>query len=274
MEPIELVYDTADAIPAAVKGLYTEQDGKFVLTGVTGMKTQADIDRIQEGLRKEREDHSKTKEALKPFKGLDAAEVQTKLDRIEELEAANGGKLDEDAIAKIVESRLKQATAPLQRQIDDLTETNTTLTADNEKLTGTITTGSRNEAVRKIASEMKVHGTAIADIELVAANYLEKDETTGKWIVKADAEGVTPGADVKQFMREMQKQRPHWWPKSAGGGAQGSLEGVNGGKNPFSGDTWNLTEQGQLIRTDRELANQLAVAAGTTIGGDRPAPSK
>jgi len=271
---LELTYDDATKIPAGFEKLYTITDGKATLTGVNGMKTQADIDRIQEGLRKEREDHAKTKADLKPFKGMDAAEIQEKLDRIDELEATNGGKLDEEAINKIVEGRLKQQTAPLQRKIDELTETNTTLAADNDKLTGTISTGSRNEAVRKIAAEMKVHGTAIADVELVAANYLEKDETTGKWIVKADAEGVTPGADVNQFMKEMQKLRPHWWPKSTGGGAGGGLDGVNGGKNPFSGDSWNVTEQGQLIRTDRELATQLATAAGTSIGGERPAATQ
>jgi hypothetical protein len=270
MEPIELIYDTMDAVPAAVKDLYTEQDGKAVLTGVNGMKTQGDIDRIQDGLRKEREDHAKTKADLKPFKGMDATEVQATLDRVAELEATNGGKLDDEAINKIVEARLKQKTAPLQRQIDDLTTTNGELLASNDKLTGTISTGSRNEAVRKIATEMKVHASAIPDIELVAANFLEKDEHTGAWIVKADAKGVTPGTDIKQFMKEMQKTRGHWWPTSAGGGAGGGLEGGNGAVNPFSGDGWNITQQGQLLRTDRPLAESLAKAAGTSIGGDRP----
>jgi hypothetical protein len=274
MDPIELHYESMNDVPAAVRGLYTDKDGKAVLTGVSGMKTQDDVDRVQESLRKERDDHKATKESFKPFKGMDAAEVQANLDRIGELEAASGGKLDEDAINKIVESRLKQTTGPLQRQIEELTNSNGELTATNDKLTGTISTGSRNEAVRKIAAEMKVHGTAVSDIELVAANYLEKDEHTGKWIVKADAQGVTPGADVNQFMKEMQKQRPHWWPTSVGGGANGGLDGVNGGKNPFSGNDWNVTQQGAILRSDRELASQLATAAGTSIGGDRPAPTK
>lgn len=274
MDPIELFYETMAEVPANVKFLYTEQDGKAVLTGVVGMKTQVDVDRVQEGLRKEREDHAKTKADFKPFKGMNATEVQATLDRVEELEATSGGKLDDEAINKIVESRMKQKTAPLERQIEELTTANGELTSNNDKLNGTITTGSRNEVVRKIASEMKVHGTALRDIELVAADYLEKDETTGKWIVKTDADGVTPGVDVKQFMQEMQKQRPHWWPTSTGGGAGGGMGGVNGGKNPFSGDNWNVTQQGQLINSDREVAVQLATAAGTSIGGSRPAPSK
>jgi len=271
---LELTYDDATKIPTGFEKLYTVIDGKATLTGINGMKTQGDVDRVQEGLRKEREDHAKTKADLKPFKGMNAAEVQAKLDRIPELEAAAEGKLDDEAINKIVETRMVQKIAPLERKIEELTTTNTELTADNDKLNGTITTGSRNEAVRKIAAEMKVHGTAIADVELVAASFLEKDETTGAWIVKADAQGVTPGTDIKQFMKEMQKIRPHWWPASTGGGSQGGIDGVNDGKNPFSGDDWNLTEQGQILRTDRELATQLATAAGTSIGGDRPAQSK
>jgi len=271
---LELTYEDATKIPAGFEKLYTITDGKATLTGINGMKTQGDIDRVQEGLRKEREDHAALKAKFKPFKDMNPEETQATLDRIAELEAANGGKLDDEAINKIVEGRIAQKTAPLQRQIDDLTEKNTELTTDNDKLNGTITTGSRNEAVRKIAAEMKVHGTAIADVELVAASFLEKDETTGAWIVKADAQGVTPGTDIKQFMKEMQKIRPHWWPASTGGGAGGALDGVNGGKNPFSGDGWNLTEQGALLRSDRDLATQLATAAGTTIGGERPAASQ
>lgn len=271
---LELTYEDTTKIPAGFEKLYTITDGKATLTGINGMKTQVDIDRVQEGLRKEREDHAKTKADLKPFKGMDPVETQKTLDRIAELEAVSGGKLDDEAINKIVEGRLTQSTAPLQRQIDDLTTKNTELTTINQDLTGTISTSSRNEAVRKVAAEMKVHGTAIEDVELVAANYLEKDEHTGNWIVKADASGVTPGTDVKQFMKEMQKIRPHWWPTSTGGGAGGGLGGLNGGKNPFSGDSWNLTEQGSLIRSDRELATQLATAAGTRIGGERPAATQ
>lgn len=263
-------YDSMSEIPSGFEKLFTEKDGKAVLTGITGMKTQADIDRLQESLRKEREDHNSTKASLKPFKGLDAAEIQAKLDRIEELEAAAGGKLDEEAINKIVEARINTKTAPLTRQIEELTNTNKELEEQNGKLSGTLTTSERNAEIRKAAAEMKVHSTAIPDVELVAANYLKKDEHSGRWVVKDDAQGVTPGADINQFMKEMQKQRPHWWPESVGGGSRGGLDGVNNNVNPFKADSWNATQQGQILRTDRALAENLAKAAGTTIGGPRP----
>ena len=43
---LELSYDTKDAIPNGFAELYTEKDGKFVLTGVNGMKTQTDVDNV------------------------------------------------------------------------------------------------------------------------------------------------------------------------------------------------------------------------------------
>lgn len=274
MEPLELSYDDMNAVPEAFRGLYTEKGGKAVLTHINGMKTQADVSAVQEGLRKEREDHTATKELLKPFKGLDATETRATLARIAELETAAGGKLDDEAINKIVEARIAQKTAPLQLQIEELTTANGELTTTNGELTGTIQTRDRNSAIRKVAAEMKVHSTAMPDIELVAGSFLELDEHSGQYVVKQDAKGVTVGADIKQFMKEMQQQRPHWWPASEGGGAQGDLKGINGGNNPFKGDTWNSTQQGQMFRSDPTLAKSMAEAAGTSIGGPRPAPAK
>jgi len=267
---LELMYDSMGAIPAGFEKLYTEKDGKAVLTGISGMKTQADIDRVQEGLRKEREDHAKTKADLKPFKGMNPEEVQATLDRVAELEAAAGGKLDDEAINKIVESRLKTQTAPLTRQIEELTTKNAELEENVGNLSGTLTKSERNAAVRKAAAEMKVHSTAIPDVELVAESYLEKDEHSSRWVVKDGVEGVTPGADINQFMKEMQKVRPHWWPESVGGGAGGMGPGGVSSTNPFKADSWNVTEQGALIRSDRPAAEAAAKAAGTTIGGPRP----
>jgi hypothetical protein len=69
----------------------------------------------------------------------------------------------------------------------------------------------------------------------------------------------------------MQKQRPHWWPTSAGGGAGGGGGGFGGEPNPFSAEHWNLTAQGAIIRDKGTAAAEtLAKAAGTKIGATRP----
>lgn len=273
MDPLEVTYDSLDEVPESFKDLYSEKDGKAVLTGVNGLKTNQDVLNVQEALRKERADHAAAKEALKPWKTLgdDPNEIQQKLDRIGELEAAAGGKLDESKIQEMVEQRLGQKTAPLERQ---LKETNTTLEElqnENSQLKNTLVSRDRNDAVRAVATEMKVLSTAIPDVEMIAGAYLERDETTGEFIVKADAKGVTPGADVKQFMKEMQKQRPHWWPQSQGGGAGGGKGFGDSDENPWSAKGWSLTKQGQYVKEHGMAeAQKAAASAGSKIGATRP----
>ena len=268
---IDLSYDSQDAIPESARGLFDEVDGKFVLSGVNGMKTQTDVANVQEALRKEREDHAAAKTALSPWSSLGKPEeVQAKLDRIPELEAAAKGKLDDDAINGIVEGRLTQKTAPLERNISTLTEENSALKKENESFKTAMERRDMSDQLRGVALEMKVLPTAVSDIEIIAASYLEKD-ASGNFVVKADAQGVTPGVDVKQFMKEMQKMRPHWWPQSEGGGAGGG-DGLNGGSNPFTHDNWNMTEQSKVYREQgAEIATRMAKAAGTTVGGPKPA---
>lgn len=268
MDPIEIEYDSIEDVPEAFRELYTEQDGKAVLTHVRGLKTERDVTNVQEALRKEREAKKEVEGQLKAWKGMDPEETKQKLDRIEELETAAGGKLDDDAINKIVESRLKQHTAPLQRQIEELTEANGALTQERDQATGTIKDMRMTSAIRNAAASAKVINTAIPDVEIIAKSAFEMTED-GELITKENS-GATPGIGLEAYFREMQQKRPHWFPQSEGGGAGGGDRRAPGGKNPFSAEHWNMTEQGKLVRENRELAEQLAKSAGTTIGGSKP----
>lgn len=276
--PIELSYENREALPAAFQNdeVFNElfsvgDDGKITVTGVTGMKTQQDVDAVKEALRKEREDHSKAKDALKPWGDLNAEETLAQLDRIKELEAAAGGKLDEEKLNQLVEGRLSQKTGPLERQIKELTEAKAALETENGTLKSSIESRDRNDSVRSVAAESKAHSTAIPDIEMAASAMLEKNDD-GKWVTKSDIDGLTPGLDVKGWMKEMTKLRPHWWPESEGGGGRGGGGGNSfTGNNPFSHEHWNMTEQGRIMNEQgREVADRMAKAAGTTVGGPRP----
>jgi len=273
MDPLEITYDTLDAVPEAFRSLYVENDGKAVLTHINGMKTNQDILNVQEALRKERADHSAAKNALHPWAklGTDPAEIQTKLDRITELETAAGGALDETKLQSLVEARLAQRTAPLERQLRETTVTLEGILAENTGLKGTLISRDRNAAIRSIATEMKVLPTAIADVEMVAGMFLERDDISGDFIVKADAKGVTPGADIKQFLKEMQVQRPHWWPQSQGGGAGGGRGMGDSEDNPWSIKGWSLTKQGQYVKEHgMAKAEEAAKSANSKIGATRP----
>lgn len=271
MEPIELEYDTMDEVPEAVRGLYTETDGKAILTGVRGMKTQQDVDNVQEALGKERNLRRDYEKQLKPWKDMDPEEVRSKLDRIGELETAAGGKLDDDAINKIVETRLTARTAPLERRIDELQENLGATIQERDAAKGTITDMRMSSAIRDAATRAKITPSALSDVEIIAKSGFEFSED-GK-LVTTEKSGVTPGLGLDAYFKEMTKSRPHWWPASEGGGAGGgSGGGMNGAKNPFSAEHWDMTKQGALVREDREQAEQLAKLAGTTIGGRRPQP--
>lgn len=276
MDPLELTYDSLDVVPEAFRPLYSEKDGKAVLTGISGIKTQSDVSNVQEALRKERADHAAVKEMLKPWTSLGKKpdEIQTILDRVPVLEAAAEGKIDDAKIQSLVESRLVQKTAPLERQVRDLTTELNTTRAERDDLRTGIQRREMADVVRSVATEMKVIPTAVADIELIASSYLERDES-GQFIVKAGISGVTPGLDVRGFMKEMQKVRPHWWPQSAGGGANGGLAGLGGDPNPWAPAHWNVTAQGKLIK-DKGVAEaeKIAKAAGSFIGATKPPAKK
>lgn len=271
---IKAIEDTLDNVPAQFHELYTETDGKFVLTGVEGIKPQQEFDKVYKGLGSERDSHKATKAKLDVWAKLGTPEeVQGKLDRIAELETAAGGKLDEAAIEKLVTTRLSSKTAPLERQVQQLTaqlgEKDTIIAGFSaEKTTRTITDHLR----AAVAKQEGFQASAFEDAAMLAERVFTVDED-GRVVTK-DNVGATPGVDAAVWLTEMQQKRPHWWGPTQGGGARGNNGGNNGGANPFTAENWNMTEQGALVNSNRARAEQMAKAAGTTIGGPKPLPRK
>jgi hypothetical protein len=273
MSTLEITYPTLDVIPEPFRPLYEDQGGVFTLTKVNGLKSQKDIDALSGALAKERNDHKLVKDSMKVWEGLDPTTVRGELSKIEEYKAASAGKLDEAAINKLVESRLAQKAGPLEASLKGVATERDDFKSKWEKAVGELHKRDLNDSIRAVATDMKVHATALPDIEMVAGVMMERVEGDGAvtYITKAGLPGITPGLDMKGFLKEMQKLRPHWWPQSAGGGAGGG-NGLGAGEaNPFSFEGWNVTKQGQIITTQGQAAaDMLAKAAGTTVGGPRP----
>lgn len=264
---LKIRYAKKEDIPEKYAELYTEQNGEWVLTGVAGIKSDEDIARVQEGLRKEREDHKETKKKLARFGDMDPDELFQKLDRIDELEAAAGGKLDETKINEMVETRLRSRVAPIERE-------NKQLKADLAERDTTIQEFQSKERTRKItditraaAKKAGVRDEAIDDAIMYAERLFEVNE--GNEVVSRDGVGITPGISPEVWLTDQRSVKTHWFPESKGSGARGG-DGGGFGNNPFSKEHWNMTEQGRLVQTDRAKAEQMAKAAGTTIGGPRP----
>lgn len=271
------VYDKIDDIDEPYRGLFTERDGKHHFTGVEGLPTPEDVARLTASLGKERTDHKTTKEKYKPWDtvGKTHEEIQALLDKLPELEAAAEGKLDETKINGLVEGRLRAKIAPVERDLISTRNENLALKTENEGLKAANIRREIKDAVLVDIRELKVIAEAEEDVLLYADRLFEKDEA-GK-IVTKDGVGVTPGLSPKAWLTDQQAKRPHWWPRSGGTGGNGDGNGGGGFKgtvNPFSHEGWNLTAQGNLLRTDATKAESMAKAAGTTIGGPRPAPKK
>jgi hypothetical protein len=261
-------YDNYDSIPSAVRHLYRQVGEKWCIISAGEIKTSEDVTRVQEGLRKEREDHKATKRKLAQFNDMDPDEVLEKLDRIEELEAAAAGKIDESKINEMVETRIKSKTAPLERHIQKLTQEKGELESQVGEFQGKERRRTIHDHIRKAATAAKIRDTAVDDALLVGENVFEVDES-GRVVTK-DGVGVTPGVEAAVWLTEVRQTRPHWWPESHGVGARGGDGGNGSGANPFTKENWNLTEQGRLIKQDRARAEQMAKSAGTNIGGPRP----
>jgi hypothetical protein len=271
---LKAIYTTLEEIPEQFQELYTERNGKFEFTGVEGVKTQADVDRVTAGAAKEREEHKKTKEKLAAFGDLDPVQAQKDLDEVAELrvrvEANKTGAIDEAKLEEIVVRRVAREKAPVERENARLKKENDELTATNGSLTGTITKGKVETAIRKAAEAAKVVPSAVEDLVVIGQGIFEVSEDGV--VVTKDGVGATPGVGVDVYLTDMKDKRPHWWPASQGGGGMGDGRDSGGaGNNPWSAKHWNLTEQGKVVREKgMEKANQLAKSAGVHVGATGP----
>lgn len=280
------VYATSDEIPEGYGDLYTERNGQFELTGVEGVKTQADIERVSNALRKEREDHKKTRENLSLFGELNPDDVLQKIEGYdalnEQLEAlkANGGKgMDDTQVESLVAARVKAALGPVERQRDQiqrrLEETGKSVQereAMINELRSGITQDRIERSIRDAAAAAKVISPAINDAVLNSRGLFEIDDLSGK-IVTKDVTGVTPGLTPTEWLNDMKDKSPHWWPASLGGGAGGGLGSGNlsNRENPWSSDGWNVTRQGQYLKQHgMEKAVAMAERVGSKVGATKP----
>ncbi len=273
---MKTVLEALDGIPDALREHYVENtnpQGKkeYVLAiegtidplpGVKALRSEAGTYRTK------LTELEKKYGTIAAFEGMNHAEIMAKIDRIAELEAAAGGKIDDKKIDEIVNSRIKTHTGPLERNLQSITAERDNLLNENKAFKESNRQRAIDDNVRQVATELKLLPTAVEDAMLYARGVMEVNE-----------QGVVTmkdtGLDVKTWLQDMQAKRPHWWGPSAGGGGAGNGgTGLDGGSNPWSADGWNMTQQGQIVRADPAKAERLAKQAGTTVGGRKPQPVK
>jgi hypothetical protein len=267
---IKALYTSKEEIPEKYVDLYEERSGSYHLVKIDGLRTDADVSRVQTALNQEKAAHTAIKQKFEGLLGgKKVEEVQSLLDKIPELEAAAAGKVDDEKLNVIIESRLKTKISPIERERDQAKQRAAELEGKVSQFESLNKQRAIHDAVRAAATNSKILDSAKEDVLLLAERVFEINEE-GK-ITAKDGVGTTPGIAPEVWLTEMLDKRPHWWPASVGGGARGGAGGKGFANNPWSADHWNMTEQNRLYNTlGAEKAKQLAESVGSFIGSARP----
>ncbi|MDB6056453.1 MAG: hypothetical protein JWO95_297 [Verrucomicrobiales bacterium] len=243
-------------IPADLASHYIERDGAWFLDA-EGAADKAKLDEFRNSnaaLLKQLDEHQKR------FEGIDPAEVRKLAEEKRKLEEQQLLKAGE--VEKVLETRVKAAKADFDRQLG-------TVTAERDALNSRLVTIQIDQGVLTAAAKRGLRPTAIPDITSRARNTFklvnglptafEDDGQT----VRFGKDGVKPMA-IEEWVEAQLADAPHLFESNAGGGAAGN--GSSGAanrsvKNPFRKDSWNLTEQMRLQRTDPQRAQQLKATA-------------
>jgi len=276
---LKSVYDNQDEVPQQYADLFEERGGKFCFKRIEGLATQADVERLQRSVKAERDAHGVTKQSLQLVCGdQKPEEVRSILDQVPELQAkvsAGGNKLDDKKIEDLLHARLQQKVAPLERE-------NAKLVAQLAERDAQLQSFAHEKAIRTIHDSVrtvvrggpegkgpKIVDSAEEDVLSLAERHFEIVD--GRLQTK-EGTPVPAGLDVPAWFQEISSKKPHWFGPTQGSGATGG-KGFGGfANNPFTNESWNMTEQAKIVRTDPAKAEQMAKAAGTRVGGARPAP--
>lgn len=272
---LKAVIDKLEDVAEALRGFYSEKDGKWQLQ-VDGIRTQADIDRQQAGLVKERNDHIATKalltaarETLAKFGEQKPEEVAAALEELATLKIGvtkDQAKVNQQ-IEERVEQRLQQRMGPIVRERDGFKGQVATLTTQVETFQKDGVNRKIGDALRTDAVKAGVHATALDDFIRLGVTEFSVDPTTGD---VATQDGMRPS----EWVAAQKKARPYLWPATIGAGAAGAGGGAAGEENPWSEAAWSITNQSKLIQTDKAEAERLAKAAGSKFGATRPTVRK
>ena len=254
--PLKYKYPSKDQVPAEQAALYVERDGAWILDA-DGVVEKSKLDEFRTTnvtLLKERDDLKKRFEGIDPDEFRKLADDKRKLEEAQQVKA---GEVD-----KVIEARLKSARAEWEKQF-------TAVSTERDTLHGRLTAIQIDQAVVTEATKRGLRPTAIPDITSRARTNFklvngvpQAFEADGQ-TARMGKDGITP-MTLAEWVDALVSDAPHLFESNAGGGAAGNGSGGVGNrsvKNPFRKETWNLTEQMKLQKTDPQLAKRLKAAA-------------
>jgi len=271
---IKAIYDKVEDIPEGYKEIFLQKGEKWAIE-IEGINTDASVLRLEQAIKKEREENAKLRDSQK----LHLKTPEEVVALTEELEAAKAtiesgsGKATEEVVQKLVEAQVRTKVGPLERSIVKLTKERDDSVGEKTKLSDEILHGKIELAIRGAAEKAKVIPSAISDMVMRGMGLMEVIDQDGKiLVVTKDGVGCTPGLGCEGWIEELAPNALHYWPPNVGAGANGG--GTSLGiteRNPWTKANWNMTEKGTIIRKyGVEKAGQLAKAAGSSLEATVP----
>ena len=242
-------YATKQEIPAEHQSFYVERDGAWTLDA-DGVVSQTKLDEF-------RQNNIALTNQLKRFEGIDPDAVRQLADDKRKLEEAAQIKAGE--VDKVLAARLKA----------ELDKVHAPVLAERDALHGRLTAIQIDQAVVTEATKRGLRPTALTDIT-------SRARTTFKLVngvpqaFEADGQTARMGKDgaspmtLAEWVDALVSDAPHLFEANAGSGAAGSGSGGAGNrsvKNPFRKESFNLTEQMKIQKSDPQLAARLKAAA-------------
>lgn len=250
---LKFKYANAGEVPAELKSFYSEREGAFYLDA-DGVVEKTKLDEF-------RQNNIALTNQLKKFEGIDPDAVRqlaAEKQRLEDEQRLKDGKFQE-----VLEARLKTARSDWDKQF-------AAVTSERDTLNNRLTAIQIDQAVVNEATKRGLRATAIPDITARARNTFKLvngvPQAFDGETIRTGKDGVSP-LTLAEWVDALVSDAPHLFEANAGGGAAGSGSGGAGSaaaraiRNPFRRETWNLTEQMKLQKSDPALAARLKAAA-------------
>ena len=234
---LKFKFKTKDEIPAELQFLYVERDGAWTL----------DAEGVVEKSKHEefRTNNIALTNQLKRFEGIDPDAVRQLAEENKSLRTAT---LSEDA-KREMDAQLKTAKTAFEKQL-------AAVTGERDTLNGRLTAIQIDQAVVTESTKRGLRATALPDITSRARSAFKLVNGVPQ-AFEADGQTARMGKDgpmtLAEWVDALVSDAPHLFEANAGGGAAGSGSGGAGNrsvKNPFRKDSWNLTEQMKLQKSD------------------------
>ena len=256
--PLKPKYNSLKEIPAEDVRLYVEREGAWHLD----VDSKEDKSKLAEF-----RDHNialqkQVAELQARFEGIDPEAVRKLAEEKARLEEDQ--KLKAGEFQSVLDARLKAVQAEAEKRVG-------TVTKERDALNARLATIQIDQGIVEAATKRGLRATAIPDITARARSVFrlvdgaprafEPDGQT----VRMGKDGASP-MNLEEWIEAQVSEAPHLFESNAGGGAAGNGSGGVGVsnrsvRNPFRKESWNLTEQMKLQRTDPQLAARLKAAA-------------